>query len=221
MCFDVSNACNGFMSGLYLADCMIASGRIETALVVTGEKPSKVMYEIMDLIKDCDNAEYFRKKLGVLTVGDSGGSMVLAKSDNGIGFQKFNSISDGKLAELCYYRYDEKGIIDGQMIMKDIGREVFNYQSKLIDKTYEILGWTPADVDHLISHQIGRKPFEMTAKLTGIPIEKATKTYDYYGNLTSATIPVNLFLNPPKTGDKLLLMGMGSGLSVIQAGLTF
>jgi 3-oxoacyl-[acyl-carrier-protein] synthase-3 len=220
-CFDTSNACNGFMTGLLLADSMIKAGQIETALVVTGEKSSRVMFNIMRQLKNCTDNVTFRNKLGALTLGDAGGAMVVSKSNNGSGFLNFSSISDGKLAEQCFYKWTENGDVDGQMLMRDICKDQMHYQSVLIGNTYNILNWTPDDVDRLICHQMGRKPLENAAKITGVSLLKATKTYDYYGNVASASVPINFFLFPPTSGTKLLLLGMGSGLSVILAGLTF
>ncbi|MCZ6802918.1 MAG: hypothetical protein O7D86_03005 [Proteobacteria bacterium] len=37
VCFDLSNACHGFMNGLSVADAMIGTGNVETVLVVIGE----------------------------------------------------------------------------------------------------------------------------------------------------------------------------------------
>ena len=219
-CFDTSNACNGFMTGLLIADSLIKVGQIETALVVTGEKSSRVMFNIMRQLKICTDNMSFRNKLGALTLGDAGGAMVVGKSSNGNGFLSFSSISDGKLAEQCFYRWSDKGEVDGQMMMRDICRDQMKYQTSLIGNTYEKLSWTPDDVDRLICHQMGRKPLENAARVTGVSLQKATRTYDYYGNVASASVPINFFLFPPVCGAKLLILGMGSGLSVILSGLT-
>jgi len=163
----------------------------------------------------------FRNKLGALTLGDAGGAMVVSKSKNGVGFRSFSSISDGKLAEQCFYKWTENGEVDGQMLMRDICKDQMHYQNILIDNTYNKLNWTPDDIDRLVCHQMGRKPLENAAKVTGISINRATKTYDYFGNVASASVPINFFLYPPKKSTNVLILGMGSGLSVILAGLTF
>ena len=219
ICFDVSNACNGFMSGLYVADSLIAAGRIESALVVTGEKNSKLISGIMKLLKTCNDPNFFRNKVGALSLGDAGGAMVIGKSSNGLGFKKFNTISKGQYAKMCYYNYDEHGNVDGEMIMKPITPTMRVLESELIKQTYKLLKWTPEDVDCVVSHQIGRKYHVQVAELVGVPIEKTTKTYDLFGNLATASIPVNLYLNPPKAGSKYFLIGGGAGISVYHAGL--
>ena len=89
----------------------------------------------------------------------------------------------------------------------------------LIDETYKVLNWKPKDVDHLICHQVGSKPHHRMAKLAGIELEKAPTIFPSYGNLTSATIPVTLDSARPNEGDRILILGAGSGLSISQIGL--
>ena len=89
----------------------------------------------------------------------------------------------------------------------------------LISGTYEALGWQPDDVDFLICHQAGKRPHEKCAELASVELEKAPITYEDYGNLTSASIPVTLDLAGSKEGDRILILGTGSGLSVSQIGL--
>ena len=52
-----------------------------------------------------------------------------------------------------------------------------------------------------------------------VDIAKAPITYEDLGNLTSASIPVTLDLAGSKEGDRILILGTGSGLSVSQIGL--
>lgn len=219
ICFDVSNACNGFMSGMYIADSMISAGRIECALVVTGEKNSKVVNKIVKSLKNTDDADFFRKKVGMLTVGDAGGAMVIGKSTNGVGFKNFNSTARGQYTKMCYYNYNENGDVDGEMNMKPITPTMKILETEMIDRTYRILGWKPDDVDGLVAHQIGKKYFAQLADIVGVPVEKCTKTFDKYGNLASASIPVNLYLNPPKAGSNYLLMGGGASITIYHAGV--
>ena len=73
-------------------------------------------------------------------------------------------------------------------------------------------------------HQVGQRPFDGMLKLLGVEKHKAPKTLDWFGNLTTATIPANFdrlkrsnSLNP---SDKCLIVGGGSGVILSQMGLT-
>jgi len=48
---------------------------------------------------------------------------------------------------------------------------------------------------------------------------KAPSTFQELGNLTSASIPVTLDMTGTKEGDRILILGSGSGLSISQIGL--
>jgi len=221
MCFDVSNACHGFMNGVSIADMYIRSGCIDTALVCTGEKPSEVAKFALQKINANRDKAIFRSSLGSLTTGDAGGAMVIQRSEkNGGGFKSMQFKSIGKHANLCYYKRTDHGI-EGQMLMREITMEIARLHSEIIDSTYEMLNWLPRDIDTAVCHQVGAKPHRLLAKTAGIELEKAPVTYKKYGNLTSATIPVIMHFNPPKKGDRLLFLGTGSGLSVCQAGMVF
>jgi 3-oxoacyl-[acyl-carrier-protein] synthase-3 len=219
LCFDVSNACNGFMSGMYIADSFITAGRIECALVITGEKNSRVVDRLMKALRTCEDNEYFRNRVGALTVGDAGGAMVLGKSTNGLGFKRFNTVSKGQYTKMCYYNYDDHGDIVGEMIMKPIAPTMKYLETEMRKKTFECYGWNSEDIDCLVSHQIGKQYYEQVAKLYGVPQDRCTKTYDFLGNLASASIPVNLYLNPLKNNCNYLFIGGGASITVYQVGV--
>lgn len=230
-CFDVTNACHGFMNGVCIADSLIETGNAEIALICTGEKPSNVMFEAIRRLRQTGNSEVFKRWMGALTVGDAGGAMIIRRSENAIGentrgdnsrgFQKFNFSSNGKHAKLCYYEHDKHGKLDGQMLMKSISNEIVKFHKKMIGETYQTLDWSGQDVDCLMCHQVGARPHKQMASLANVDIKRAPITYKYFGNITSATIPVNFHYNVPKKGDKVLIMGTGSGLSISQTGVIF
>ncbi|MCW8964189.1 MAG: ketoacyl-ACP synthase III [Gammaproteobacteria bacterium] len=220
-CFDVTNACHGFMNGVSIADAMIAIGSANHALVCTGEKSSEMMYDTLDLLATSNDRDDMKRWIGGLTVGDAGGAMILGKSHKQNGFRKFNFSSNGQHADLCYYGYDKAGDIEGQMMMSSISREMIAFHQSMINSTYQGLIWSPKEVDHLICHQVGQRPHRKMASIADVPVSRAPITYRNLGNITSATIPVNLYFNRPEKGDKVLILGAGSGLSVSQTGMVF
>lgn len=220
-CMDVSNACLGFMTGLSLADACIAQKSARTVLVCTGEAPSKMIDEVIGILNSTDDKDYFKNRLGFLTAGDAGGAAVVQPSEGtDTGLQWMDFWSRGKLAPLCYYHKDKTGL-QGEMLMKEISREIVGYHAENIETTYYKLGWTPQMVDKIYCHQVGRKPHKMLVRLTGKTVNDAPITYDRFGNLTSATIPVDMYLNPPEKGSRVLFLGTGSGLAISQGGMVF
>lgn len=220
-CLDVSNACLGFMTGLSVADAYIASGAARTVLVCTGEAPSHAVRQCIKQMLEQEDKKLFKSWLGFLTAGDAGGAMVVrpAESDEE-GLRWIRFASKGKHAKLCYYRRLGEEL-DGQMVMSEISKEMIQFNQELIETTFDQLDWSPESIDKLYCHQVGAKPHIMLAELAKQTPEKAPVTYDRFGNLTSATMPVNMYLNPPERGDRLLFFGAGSGLSICHGGMVF
>lgn len=219
-CFDVSNACHGIVNGISIADSMIASGAINTALLVTGEMPSKLALYTVEQLKKCNDVKFFRDSIGALTAGDAGGAFVVTRSDTeNKGLRGLNMYSQGKHAKLCHYKHLTNGAIAGQMLMKQINLAILKMHKTIVNKTYDLLNWHPKEVDRLICHQTGAKSHEQLTSILKVPFEKASQTVDYLGNLTSATLPINWWLHPPKSDEKVLLAFTGSGISVSQGGI--
>ncbi|MGB1109904.1 MAG: ketoacyl-ACP synthase III [Gammaproteobacteria bacterium] len=220
-CFDITNACHGVMNGVMVANSMIGGGGAENVLVVTGELPSRVMKEAIRRINLSENREDFRRWLGALTVGDSGGALMVSRKQNEEqGFRSLSFHSAGKHAELCYYRDGENGL-EGQMLMSEISQEIIGMHAEHINETYHHLAWSPDNIDKLVAHQVGWRPQVTLAKKARVTIDRATHTFKQFGNLVSATIPVNLWLNRPKASERVLILGTGSGLSISQSGMVF
>lgn len=220
-CLDISNACLGILNGLSVANAYIGIGSAETILICTGEKPSIVTLDIIRQLRLTIEKKIFRKLLGALTVGDAGGAFIVSKKNNEEeGCQYLHFKSEGQYSDLCYYKHTPKGI-EFEMLMETISREGVGLHTKEIGNTYKNLNWIPQSVNKLYCHQVGSGPHVKMASLATQPLINAPNTYEYYGNLTSATFPVNMFLNRPFKGDKVLLLGSGSGLSICQMGIQF
>lgn len=218
-CADVSNACQGVISGMTFADSLIANGSIDTALICAGEQASKVVKAFIQRIKD-EPDEYFRDRFGVMTVGDAGSAVVLTRSDStsasGIKAMHFNSM--GQYANFCFYRWGIHGI-DGQMLMKGITDKINEIHMDMVDDMYRDLAWKPEEVDYMICHQVGKKSVKDFANISRVPMDKVPLTYIYLGNTASCSIPIAMEFADPDVGDKMFLMGGGSGLSNFQGGL--
>jgi len=219
-CLDVTNACHGFSNGMSIGDAMIATGAAENVLVVTGEVPSQLIGEVIERLNSNPTIENFHSMVGGFTTGDAGGAVILQRASQNSRIKNYRFSSRGRYAELCFYKFDHQtGRRSGQMIMDKISAVMIRMHQSIISDTYSTLNWQPEDIDHLICHQVGSKPHQRMAALAGIEIEKAPITFQNYGNLTSATLPITLDSANAKAGDRVLMLGSGSGLSISQIGL--
>ena len=187
--FDLSAACTGWLYAMTVAEGLIQSGMIETALVVGAEK----MSSIVDW-KDRSTCVLF---------GDGAGAVVLKRTQNGGSRGILSSFirSDGTLAELLWrpaggaaMPFSETVLQERSSYVKMAGREVFKHavrqMSEACDRALDGAKLTSSDIDVLIPHQANNRIIEATAKHAGISMDKVYVNVDRYGNTSSASIPI-------------------------------
>ena len=214
--FDISAACTGWVYGMTVAEGLIASGVIETALVVSAEK----MSAIVD----------WQDRATCVLFGDGAGATVLkrAKSHTARGILSAYMRSDGTLAELLWrpgggakMPMTQAVLDDRSSYVKMAGREVFKHAVRSMadacDRALDAAKLTGADIDILIPHQANVRIIEATAKHANIPMEKVYVNVDRYGNTSSASIPIALDeaieRGRVKEGTTALFVAFGAGFT--------
>src|SRR5688572_14389920 len=69
--FDISNACAGMFTGIYIADALIKTGAIRRALIVSGEYITHLAYTAQKEIES-----FMDTRLACLTLGDAGAALI-------------------------------------------------------------------------------------------------------------------------------------------------
>jgi 3-oxoacyl-[acyl-carrier-protein] synthase-3 len=222
-CVDVSNACHGFMNGIHLMDALVTSGQVRYGLICTGEQPSKIARQTIAKLKQATTRDEFYRLVGGLSTGDAGAAMIIGpKRQPESGFIGFMLESQGRHNDLCVYS-NRFGEPDGHMHMRDIVRAFIDMHAKMFQQCLHELHWKPEDIDLFVHHQVGIKVFKKHAAYAHIPVDIMPNTVSKMGNITSATIPINIYnlmqARSLKDNDKIFLSGTGSGLSISQTGL--
>ncbi|MEZ5042780.1 MAG: 3-oxoacyl-[acyl-carrier-protein] synthase III C-terminal domain-containing protein [Saprospiraceae bacterium] len=95
--FDISNACAGVFTGIYIADAYLKAGAAKRVMVVSGEYITHLTKNAQKEITD------FRDpRMACLTLGDSGVALILEQSDReDVGFHKMEMLTLGDHSELC------------------------------------------------------------------------------------------------------------------------
>jgi 3-oxoacyl-[acyl-carrier-protein] synthase-3 len=214
--FDLSAACTGWIYAMTVAEGMIQSGVIETALVVGAEK----MSSIVDW-KDRSTCVLF---------GDGAGAVVLKRAPSGTSKGILSAFlrSDGTLAELLWrpaggaaVPFSETVLEDRSSYVKMAGREVFKHavrqMSEACDRALDGAKLTGKDIDVLIPHQANNRIIEATAKHANVPMEKVYVNVDRFGNTSSASIPIAIDEAIEKgrirPGTTALLCAFGAGFT--------
>jgi 3-oxoacyl-[acyl-carrier-protein] synthase III len=97
MVFDITNACAGMFSAIYLVDAMLKAGMIRCGLVASGEYITHLTETAQKEIRD-----YLDPRLACLTLGDAGAAVILEPSPSDeVGFHAIDLYTMGKYSQLC------------------------------------------------------------------------------------------------------------------------
>ena len=214
--FDIGNACLAFLNGMDLLSMMIDRGDIEYALVVDGEGSRHPIESTIARLLDPEcTVEQFRSQFATLTLGSGAVAMVLGRADKhpeGHRYLGGVALAATEHCRLCLGNPDEMVtdtkplLINGlKLAMQTWGRAV------------EVMGWSPAVLDQFVIHQVSQVHTQQLSALAGLDSEKIHKIFPRMGNIGPAGIPFVLSeaaeLGRIRRGDRVALMGIGSGLN--------
>jgi 3-oxoacyl-[acyl-carrier-protein] synthase-3 len=206
---DISAACAGFVQGLNLANGLVTAGLHRKVLVLGAETLSKI-------------TDYSDRTTCIL-FGDAAGAVLVEHDPDEPSFIRSVSTTDGSAGIHLYCsgiadRIGGKEIIQNRKIIQN-GREVFkiavNTLVKEIPKLLDQAGLTVSDLDWFVPHSANIRIIEAVCDRIRLPMEKVLFSAEYFGNTSSATIPLSLKMgleeNKLKKNDLVLLSGFGGG----------
>ncbi|MCD7099585.1 3-oxoacyl-ACP synthase III [Stenotrophomonas sp. MMGLT7] len=218
--FDIANACLGFINGMDVAARMIELGEIDYALVVDGETANLVYEKTLERMTAADvTAEDFRNELAALTLGCGAAAMVMARSELVPDAPRYRggvTRSATEWNKLCRGNLDRMVTDTRLLLIEGI---------KLAQKTFaaarQRLGWVVEELDQFVIHQVSRPHTAAFVKSFGIDPAKVMTIFGEHGNIGPASVPVVLSklkqLGKLKKGDRIALLGIGSGLNCSMA----
>lgn len=227
MIYDLSNACLGVVNAMSMAANMIELGQIKYALIVSGENGGPLLTQTIDhLNKDLTlTRKSIKKYIANLTIGSASVAYLLCHKDLAPEAPRIiggSVCTDSSANVLCQGDGDTTSLMmetDSEELLKH-GLEL---AKKNWNKTKEALGWSNSDVDWVIGHQVGTAHETLTMKAMELSQHKTFTTYESLGNTGSAALPITLAklkeTNNIKKGEKLALLGIGSGLTSIMLGV--
>ncbi|HHW4678748.1 MAG TPA: 3-oxoacyl-ACP synthase III [Xylella sp.] len=216
MSFDVSNACLAFLNGMDVAGHMLERKDIDYALVVNGETANQVYEKTLERMSASTVTEQqFREEVAALTLGCGAVAMVLARTEllpDAPRYKGGVSRSATEWNKLCRGNIDRMVTDTRLMLIEGM---------KLTQKTFavakQVLGWAVEELDQFVIHQISRPHTEAFIKSLGIDRAKVMTIFREYGNIGPASVPIVLSklkeMGRLKKGDRIALLGIGSGLS--------
>jgi len=211
--FDVANACLGFVNGMQLGGALIDSGQLDYALVVNGEDARAVQEStIARLSRPEVTAQEVMAEFATLTLGSGAAAMVLGRADrHPEGHRLVGGVSRAGTEhhELCVgdirrMRTDAKGLLEAGLELS----------ADLWADAAADFGWA-VGMDRYVIHQVSQVHTEALCRRLGIDSARVPRTFPTRGNIGPASVPFTLAAEADELepGDRVLLMGIGSGLN--------
>lgn len=209
--FDLNATCAGFTYALHVANNLITAEAHKKILVVATETLSKV-------------TDYQDRSTCIL-FGDGAAAMLVEYDPENPSFLASHMGTDGT-GGIHVYRTSLAPTMNstalntsGKMVQN--GREVYKWAVRTIPDGMQRLAdkahLTFADIDWFIPHSANLRMIESICEKSGFPIEKSLTSVKYFGNTSSASIPIALQIGiengQVQNGDALMLYGFGGGLT--------
>lgn len=213
---DISLGCSGWVYGMSTLASLVATGSIKKALMLAGDARRHV--------PTYDPLFGFAGTVTALEYKEGAPSMYFHFGTDGSGFDAI-IIPDGGCRNQIKDSSFATEIIEGreynrlQPRMK--GMDVFSFgitvAPKSIKKIAERYGLDYQDCDYFVFHQANMKMNNFIAKKLKLDSSKVPSSLEYYGNTSSASIPITIVTQLQKAckgrDTKFLGCGFGVGLS--------
>jgi 3-oxoacyl-[acyl-carrier-protein] synthase III len=218
--FDVANACLAFLNGMDIASRMIERGEIDYALIVDGETANLAYEKTLTRMASPElTEEEFRNEMATLTLGCGAAGMVLARAELAPGAPRYRGGVTRAATQwntLCRGNLDRM-VTDTKMLLIE--------GMKLASKTFAAaklaLGWAVDEVDEFVIHQVSKVHTQAMLDAFGIDPKKVLTIFGEHGNIGPASVPIVLSklreMGRLKKGDRVALLGIGSGLNCSMA----
>jgi len=206
ICFDISVACNGFITGLVTALQYLKNSNFKYALVIGADCLSKWV----------DWNDY---KTSIL-FGDGSGSVILSNRCNN-GIIDYIIKHNGDKNNLLQIQANTNNLNNSYSLMNMNGYElVKEILENIPDMIIELLEKNKLkidDIQYFILHQANKRLLEKIADKMNINFDKFLTNIENIGNTSAASIPILIDeINNKeliKSGDYVILCGFGAGIN--------
>lgn len=213
--FDVIAACSGFVYATDIADSYIKSGKAKTVLIVCAEVLSRLV-DYTDRSTCC-------------IFGDGAAAAVFESREEEQGILSTFMQADGSKGSALLARAlpvedpfnGDREFPSSDRFLKMDGHEVYRFTAKAVPRAIEeVLKRADVDiseVDWIVPHQANTRIIDMVIRRYGLDREKVFVNLPYYGNTSSASVPLCLDdmrrQGLLKKGQLAIFVGFGGGLT--------
>jgi 3-oxoacyl-[acyl-carrier-protein] synthase III len=223
--FDVSNACLGFLNSLTIAAGLIESGQIRCALVAAGENGRPLVEQTLrTLVERPLSRNEIKPYFANLTIGSGAvaavvchRSLVKSRAHRLLGGVARAATQHSDLCQGDTYGAESLAMqTDSEQLLLAgvaLARETWN----------EFAAVHGPNFDRFVCHQVGSVHRRKLYETLGLELAKDFSTFETLGNTGSVALPATLAAaidaGAVKDGDRVGLLGIGSGLNCLMLAL--
>lgn len=228
---DVSNACLGLLNGTLVLANMIELGQVRAGIVVGTEDGRELVEGTIDsLLKNPQTTrQSIKLDFASLTIGSGSAAIVLCHRD-------LSRTGRRLLGGVCMTDTSHHGLCaggveamasDGRLRMQTDSEALLHAGIELATITWDRfqaeVGWQTADVQKVFTHQVGKAHRKLLLDRLGLSPQIDFPTVEFLGNTGAVALPTAFALGVERghvaVGDRVALLGIGSGLSSIMLGV--
>ncbi|HEX6884990.1 MAG TPA: 3-oxoacyl-ACP synthase III [Planctomycetota bacterium] len=232
--FDLSNACLGVLNGMVVVAGMIERGTLEAGLVVSGEDGRGLVEEtIATLLASRSDERTLRQELkqafASLTIGSGAAAVLLARAEGGDARPRL-------LGATVRAATEHVGLCQGDRTAAGAGPTMRTEAEALLEAGVALasgtfaeflaeLGWERQTIQRVVTHQVGAAHRRLLFERLELDPALDFATFETLGNTGSAALPSALALALEAgrlgAGERVALLGIGSGLHCLMLGATW
>ncbi|MFN0197751.1 MAG: 3-oxoacyl-ACP synthase III [Planctomycetaceae bacterium] len=229
---DLSNACLGLLNGIVHVADMIELGRIRAGIIV-GTEDGRGLVEgtIAGVLGNARlTRPQFKLDFASLTIGSGSAAIVLCDrklSRTGNRLLGGDFACDTSSHELCAGGVEAEKHGDDRPRMQTDSEALLHAGIDLAaiawEKTRAALNWQNSDVTKSFTHQVGRAHRKLLFERLELDPQIDFPTVEFLGNTGAVALPMAAALGIERghlhKGDRVALLGIGSGLNALMLGL--
>ena len=226
--FDLSNACLGFLNGLVTLGAMVDAGHIRCGLVVAGENGRPLVEQTLaHLLTAPLDRNAIKPFFANLTIGSGAVGAIVCHEDLLPTGPKHRLLAGAYLAATQHSALCQGDTAGDGLAMQTDSEQLLLAGVAVAHDTWQLFaketGWNCSTPDRIICHQVGHTHRKKLFERLDLDLAKDFSTFETLGNTGSAALPTALALAATqgaiKVGDKVALLGIGSGINSLMLGV--
>ncbi len=223
--FDLSNACLGFLDAMLVMALMIELGQARHGLIVAGETAEDLVESTLNhLLADPGlTRQGIKASFASLTIGSGAVAMIMSRAGEGGHRLRGGAWGAGTgHNHLC--QGDGGG---GGVTMRTDSEELLRRGVETAAAVWPgflaEVGWRPGEIGCYCCHQVGSAHARLLMETLGLDSGKNFETLAELGNVGSVSAPLTLARAAESgriaSGDRVALLGIGSGINCLMLGI--